>query len=389
MEIHSVTCAPNDNLNLIRSHMFPQLYNATVMCLELKSRSTCLLIMCVTKCRFQLAFLFICITLFLAIRVILPSCNESFQYKLYEKRFLSWTNECLDAAPVIIINNYRLEDIHDLRKASIYSAESPEIHQCGLTFVTNLVDDQHPNINGIVQIKSVYTNLESFKSEWHMRTLFIYSLDKLLGLGLTPTSHLVLLNRHNIVRDKQLEKRILSNTKCIPKTHEHFITSVATVWEQNITTTSATHAGKFPEYTLLLYLGNCRKSDHSHFKSSITNNYRNIDTDRCFMPRSVTVKTPEHDLFSEKVLCKLPKSVISNLLKHQSRTIGNTFLDNSGELGPTFASCMLTIYKDYAKYNVAKDQIKHFIDIDKRVSKVLSSWKIVCEIKHSMNSTQY
>ncbi len=343
--------------------------------------------------RTQLSIICICIILFTGITIFCTFWDVILQYKLsynscvsvkHIKQDLSWTNECMDAAPILIINGYRLEEIHHFKQASIYS-KALNIDQCGLAFVANLEVDQHPSINGIVQIKSVYTNLKDYDSEWHMRTLFIYSLDKLLGLGLTPPSHLVLLNRHNIVaRDKQLEKRILNNTKCIPTTHEHFTTSVATVWERNITKTSTKHAGRFPEYTLLLYLGNCRKSDHSHFKSSITNNYRNIDTDRCFMPRSVTVKNPEHDLFSEKVLCKLPKSVINNLLKHQSRTTGNTSLDNPGELGPTFASCMQTIYMDYAKYNVTTDQIKLFTDIDERVSKVLSSWKELCESERSV-----
>ncbi len=305
--------------------------------------------------------------------------------KVQVKLNISWTKECVEAAAAIIINGYRLRHLHDFKKASIASQAQPGIHQCGLAFVANLEIDHHPNI---VQIKSVYTNLEDFRSEWHMRTLFIYSLDKLLGLDLTPTSYLVLLNRHNIaIRDKHWKRYILDNTKCIPTTHEHFITSVAKVWEQNIKIAPARHSGKFPEYTLLLYLGNCKKG--VHFKSSISNNYRNIDTDRCFMPQSVPVKNLEHDLFSKNVLCKLPKSVISNLIKHQSRTTGNTSLDNPGELGPTFASCMLTIYMDYAKYNLTKDQIKLFTDIDKRVSKVLSSWKILCEIENSMSSIHH
>ncbi len=217
--------------------------------------------------------------------------------------------------PAIIVDGDKLTNISNIKPADIWSTGS---NQCGISFRTKLVITEtfSSSITKDVQIKSVFTNLKDLMSEWHMRSLFTYSLDRLFGLYLMPETFLELIDRNKLYSiPKRIRNLILSNTRCIPVTGDHYITGIATVWESHIVQEQWT-SYKIPNlaiYTLLLYLANCRKGS-SHFRSSVSNMYRNIDTDRCFMPSSIHISIVEKMVLSKSILCKIPHAIIESIL---------------------------------------------------------------------------
>ncbi len=278
------------------------------------------------------------------------------------------------ATPQIFMDNYKLINITKLKRADIYSKAGTGVKQCGISFRAKFLSDQPNNLSGqYVQIKSVFTHLSHFRSEWHMRSLFAYSLDRLLGLNITPTTFLILLDRETFKAEYiYFERSIRRNLFCVPTVFKHYITGTATVWEPDIRQIRWPNKdmNNLPEYDLLLYLANCKKSVKSHFKSTKTNTYRNIDTDRCFM-QNIPNKAYRYHLLN-KSICKLPIYIMQELLLNV-----DTSLENE-KYGPTIGSCLSNIYKDYQQYNVTIDKSKLFAGVDQRIAEVVSKWKNKC-----------
>ncbi len=135
---------------------------------------------------------------------------------------------CFVTKPAMIVDGDKLTNISNIKPADIWSTGA---NQCGISFRTKLVITEmfSSTITKDVQIKSVFTNLKDLMSEWHMRSLFTYSLDRLLGLYLMPETFLELIDRNKLYSiPNRIRNLILTKTSCVPVTGDHYITGITT-----------------------------------------------------------------------------------------------------------------------------------------------------------------
>ena len=170
-----------------------------------------------------------------------------------------------------VTSHFRMSGIQNWKEASVYSRQGEGRDQCGISFSTRITV---PHTKGCtsrqVQIKSVYTNLESYRSEDHLRTLKTSLLDDILGTNICPPSFLVLIDGYLPQVSTTAEAlELQSRLDCAPGIKHRYIAAVATDWESGIIKSrwpdTDKNIAKAPEYTLLQYIGNCFKSRHNHF----------------------------------------------------------------------------------------------------------------------------
>ena len=290
-----------------------------------------------------------------------------------------------------VTSHLRMSGIQNWKEASVYSRQGEGRDQCGISFSTRITV---PHTKGCtsrqVQIKSVYTNLESYRSEDHLRTLKTSLLDDILGTNICPPSFLVLIDGYLPQVSTTAEAlELQSRLDCAPGIKHRYIAAVATDWESGIIKSTwpdiDKNIAKAPEYTLLQYIGNCFKSRHNHFVQDDGRGnleYRMVDTDRCLFPETLIATLrheedrdramePAKQLFELRNLCQLPRNIIEHA--RQASSI-NSFTPSIGY------ALKKKLNGIYSSISLQDKEIKHiFSEIDGRVSRLVYQYDFHCD----------
>ncbi len=331
-----------------------------------------------------------CITVIVVcVNVIILCSVDLFQVKCRRIALESLSNERTDVhIPPVELHEFDLRGIFHIKPASVSAHRHGNESQCGLSLQATLQSRQDGNaehsnalINQVVQFKSVSTNLRHHKGEWHIRSMFIYIIDLIFGLKSTPTTSIILYD----VARLGLSVAISQNTtKCLPRLSGKYITGTVIKWEENTTRHNwpDSNITNNAEYTLLMYMGNCHKSDHSHFINTFSRTYRNIDTDRCMVSHQLwnkhrknmwRIKTwefhPAIPLYDKKLMCQVNTNVVNKMLGMVSK-IGT---DES------LASVMNTIFSTIIHPNISIHNWDLFMELEMRMSSAVYFWKKYCK----------
>ncbi len=302
---------------------------------------------------------------------------------------------------------FTLSNISRIKPASVKDSLDHEYtgdEQCGLSIVTHLNSDQYiyENTDAIttkaspwqqlemlnnkkIQFKSVSTRLDHHKGEWHIRAIYTYIIDQVLHLNINPVTAIILYDVRKFPVDKDALNIIIKMTKCIPRIDNDLVSASAVEWEKHIKMTRwpSSNITNNADYTLLLYLANCCKSDHSHFISTDTKMYRNIDTDRCMLPEYVWNKHMTHlwkhnplefhpaiELFDNRRMCNISYNVMKLMID----------MDKETGTKQSLGSQLYEFLKPLVSLKILKDNYGQLMELDSRLSEAVNFWNVNCGV---------
>ncbi|XP_078578388.1 uncharacterized protein LOC144863229 [Branchiostoma floridae x Branchiostoma japonicum] len=250
--------------------------------------------------------------------------------------------------------NWSIKNIRGMKRATIYP-RSLRKEGCGMTFSADLYQHNHSDcIVQKVHVKSVYSDLNHYLGESHLRELKTHYLDRVMQTNLTAKSFGVIWDFSHI-----------------PERNSSIYTGMT------VQLAELPHPNNFHKYVAFLYIGNCMKSAHSDFVSKETNNYVLIDNDRCLVPDRVAKghrKLADRlavILFNKRQVCQVPGDVIYRLKKmnavsSQVPSLGTQFRKEV-ESHPAMAP--LVLGEDPEIYE----------EVDGRVSVLVAEYNALCE----------